>query len=481
MKKLMRRVVGVLQKPLAPIIQLIKTFAKRKPILFTLLLLVLLLLLIAASEYARRNSTSTQTSSKPTKKVAMFTVGEIPRISVLGEVTKENVVTLAAQTGGIISSVHVKAGDFVAANQTIATIGSDYQGNVAASVQKSLAGTNYNHLAKTYKDQKEIIAKQKEIAHLSEENSSRLRDIQQDSLSSINEQVSLSESILDDINDSISNLEVMPSSSASANTLQAAKSSKAQLLAGLEQLRSSQRQISYQTEDENPPAKIGELTRDITIKQLDLSEKALDLTKQTAALQVRLAQIAENASRPVAPFAGVIEEVYIRPGMMVSPGTPVALLKGKNNAIKVTVHVPVKYATQLNLVESTYAIIDNKQVALPLPYIPQEVGANGQLSIQFQLGSTELAVSNRERLSVSLPLGNKSASSVFPLIPMEAVYLGAQEATVLIVQDGKAITQPVVVGNLLGDYVSIVSGLKPNDQIIINRTIVNGEQVEVMP
>jgi hypothetical protein len=64
---------------------------------------------------------------------------------------------------------------------------------------------------------------------------------------------------------------------------------------------------------------------------------------------------------------------------------------------------------------------------------------------------------------------------------MEAVYLGAQEATVLIVQDGKAITRPVVVGNLLGDYVSIVSGLKPNDQIIINRTIVNGEQVEVMP
>lgn len=481
MKKLIRRVIAVLKKPLAPLIQLIKTFAKRKPILFTLALLVLLLLLIGSSEYVRRNNATIQTTAKSIKKVEVFTVGEVPRISVLGEATKENVVTIAAQTGGIISSVYVKSGEQVTKNKTLAIIGSDYQGNVAASVQKSLAGTNYNHLAKTYEDQKEIIAKQKEIAHLSEENSSRLRDIQQDSMSGIDEQVKLSESLLDDINNSISNLESMPSSSASANTLQAAQSSKAQLLAGLEQLRSSQRQISYQSDDENPPAKMGKLTKDITIKQLDLSEKALDLTKQTAALQVRLAQIAENASKPAAPFAGVIEDVYIHQGMMVSPGTPVALLKGKNNNIKVTVRIPAKYATQLNLVESAYAVIDGKRHELPLPYIPQEVGANGQLSVQFQLGSDEFVVSNRERVHVSLPLGNTSANSVFPLIPMESVYLGAQEATVLTVQDGKAVTQSVSVGDLFGDYVSILSGLKFNDQVIINRTIVSGEQVEVTP
>ncbi len=480
MKKLMHRVVGVLEKTLSPFIRLIKRFAKSRPILFTLVLLLLLLLLIGVSDYMRQRNSTTEKSVKPVKKVQVFVVGDVPRVSVLGEVVKEHVVTVVAQNGGVISTVTVKSGDQVSAYKTLAIIGSDYQGNVLASVQKSLAGANYQHVAKTYDDQREIIAKQKEIAQASDENSSLLRDIQSDSLTGIEEQVKLNESLLTSVSESISALEQAPISSSSANTILAAKSSQSQILAGLEQLRASQRQIAYQASDDNPPAKIGQLSRDITIKQLELSEKALDLTKQTAALQVKLAQIAENTAKPAAPFAGTIEQVFVRQGMVVAPGAPIALLRGKNSSVKLTVSIPAHYASQLNLVESAYAIIDDQKIELPLPYIPQEVSANGQLSVQFQLEDSLIEVSDGQRVQVSLPLGNQAASTVFPLVPMETVYLGAQDATVLVAKDGKAKTQAVVVGKLFGDFVSILSGLTPNDQLILDRTIVSDENIEVV-
>jgi len=68
------------------------------------------------------------------------------------------------------------------------------------------------------------------------------------------------------------------------------------------------------------------------------------------------------------------------------------------------------------------------------------------------------------------------------LIPVNALIFRSQGLQVGVVRDGKAILTPVTAGHDFGNQLEIVSGLKPNDQVIINPpdSIVTGQPVEIV-
>jgi len=68
------------------------------------------------------------------------------------------------------------------------------------------------------------------------------------------------------------------------------------------------------------------------------------------------------------------------------------------------------------------------------------------------------------------------------LIPVNTLIFRAQGLHVGVVKDGKVVLTPVTAGHDFGNQIEIVSGLKPDDQIIMNPpdSIVHGQQVQIV-
>ena len=68
------------------------------------------------------------------------------------------------------------------------------------------------------------------------------------------------------------------------------------------------------------------------------------------------------------------------------------------------------------------------------------------------------------------------------LLPVNALLFRTEGLRVGVVKDGKVVLAAVTPGRDFGNQIEIVSGLKPNDQVIINPpdSIVSGQQVQVV-
>jgi len=68
------------------------------------------------------------------------------------------------------------------------------------------------------------------------------------------------------------------------------------------------------------------------------------------------------------------------------------------------------------------------------------------------------------------------------LIPVNTLIFRSQGLHVGVVKDGKVVLTPVTAGHDFGNQIEIVSGLKPDDQVIINPpdSIIHGQQVQIV-
>jgi multidrug efflux pump subunit AcrA (membrane-fusion protein) len=72
-------------------------------------------------------------------------------------------------------------------------------------------------------------------------------------------------------------------------------------------------------------------------------------------------------------------------------------------------------------------------------------------------------------------------SSTF-LLPVNTLLFRSEGLQVGVVRDGKVVLSAVTPGHDFGNQIEIVSGLKPDDQVIINPpdSIITGEQVQIV-
>jgi hypothetical protein len=68
------------------------------------------------------------------------------------------------------------------------------------------------------------------------------------------------------------------------------------------------------------------------------------------------------------------------------------------------------------------------------------------------------------------------------LIPVDSLLFRTEGLRVGVVKDGKVVLAPVIPGHDFGNQIEIVSGLEPDDQIIINPpdSIVQGQEVQIV-
>lgn len=443
---------------------------------FFITLGLFLLILILGSVI---NGLSQKDIKAPTivKSVATYGIGKTPTVTLSAQVESKGVIKIVAQSGGIVQAVNVVDGQNVRQGQTLVSLSSNYQGGSAPALQAQLAGAQLRNIKETYDTQKDLINKQRSIATASAENTNQLRDISSKSIGETKDLLSLNESLLSSLNDQITQLEQSDPTNTNLPTL---RSQKAQLQSGVNQLRSGVRNLEYSTNTDNPPTTLSNLSKDITLKQLDLQEKALNLNKEVSKIQYNLALIQEGNMRPAAPFAGVVERVYVQVGQDVSAGDVIATLSNTTVNATAVLRAPREIAQSISRIEASIFQINGKKIAVTPSYV-SSVATDGQLySIIYSLPE-EIAktITDQQYLQVEVPVGYASTNSVVPFVPIDTVYESQNEATVYVVEKGKAVARKVTVGQLYGQYVEVTAGLKNGDQVIVDRNVVAGDRVEV--
>jgi hypothetical protein len=140
--------------------------------------------------------------------------------------------------------------------------------------------------------------------------------------------------------------------------------------------------------------------------------------------------------------------------------------------------VPQQIAENISRVQPTLFTINNKKVS-GLPSYVSLVATDGQLySIIYNLPDGISGLTDNQYLKAEVPVGSAATNGANPYIPIDSVYESQNEATVYVVKNNKAEAKTVSIGNVYGDYVSILSGLHDGDQLILNRNVVAGDTVK---
>jgi len=352
-------------------------------------------------------------------------------------------------------------------------ISSNDQGGSALTLQRQIAEKQYDYTKNTFDIQKEIISKQRDLAEKNKENTDELRDIQEQSVSETRDAISLNEEIIDNLNETIE-------SSTSESVVESTKQLKSSYLSGLNQLKSSLRNLEYQTDDNNPPAKLAEGQKELTLKQLELQEKSLDLSKEVSLLQLRLAQVNEGLAYPSTPIAGVVQKVHVSFGQAVQPGTPLVTIGGEGDCLKVQALVSRGVAESVSQLDSHQIKIGRDWTDVMPTFVSTEATDMGRHTITYNLGEeTVNKVGNNQRLEISLPIGYPDSNGVVPFIPIDAVYQTEDEAYVFVVDGEEAKSQEVKLGQVYGRFVIVEEGIEDSTQVILDRGVVEDEKIKV--
>ena len=66
-------------------------------------------------------------------------------------------------------------------------------------------------------------------------------------------------------------------------------------------------------------------------------------------------------------------------------------------------------------------------------------------------------------------------------IPLDAIYQSETGAYVYLAVDNRAVVRSIELGEVIGSYVAVTSGLAHGDTIILDRTVLDGTLIEAAP
>ncbi len=455
------------------------TFIKQRPVGSFFLILGLLLVLLIVSKFIQQTPPE-KAPERVTRAVEVYSIGDGPKATYQARIDKTGVITIIAQSPGIVQNISVKEGDKINKGQQIISLSSNYQGGNAASVQRQIAQTQYQNVLDTFGTQNSLIQSQKDVATASAENEQRTRDITRQSLGETSDLVNANQDQLNSINDTLKLLKQSNTNGSSDQQIGELEGSANQLQSGLNQLRAAQRTSEYQASNENPPAIIANAQKEAALKQLDIQQKTLELNRDVSHLQVQLAYVNEAAFYPASPFTGTVQSIAVRKGQMVNAGTELATIAADDIESTAFLQVPQAVAAMLSTGEPSIIQKKNKKISITPLYVATEATSGQLYAVKYDIPSEyQDLFSNGEYVSIQVPLKASDTSSAVPLIPIDAVYQTQDKSFVLVAEKNKAISKDIQVGEVFGDYVEVESGLKRGDQVILNRNVIADDTVKI--
>lgn len=406
----------------------------------------------------------------------VYSIGEAPKATFQAEVNQEGVIEIVAQTSGIVQEVNVTEGQHVEAGNTLVSLSSNYQGGSTPGLQAQLAGAQYKNVTDTFDTQKDLINKQRQITEVSSNNTEELRKISEDAENDTSGLLDQNEGLLNALSTALE----LAKQNGNPIAIGEAETAKAGAQAGVNQLRNAFRNLEYATDTDNPPTQLSNLQKDISLKQLDIQEKALGLSKEASRIQYNIALIQASLMSPAAPFSGTVERILVTPGQNVNSGTVLAVISSDNPKATLSMLVPQSIAQNISRAEPSILHIGGKKVKATPAYV-SNVATNKLLySVLYNLPEEYInKVTDNSFISVEAPIGYANTLASVPFIPIDSIFQSQNSSYVFTQEKGKAKAREVELGAVYGSYVEITKGIKNGDKVILNRNVVAGEKVEV--
>jgi len=447
---------------------------------FFLALGLLLLLIIIGSVLGSIGKKETEKNSI-VKSVSVYKIGEAPKVTLQAKIEKTGIIKIVAQSGGIVNKINVTEGEDVAVGKPLLSLSSNYQGGSIPGLQSQLAGTQLKNINETFDTQKELIQKQREVANQNETNTSELREISVKSLDDTRTLLSQNEDILNTLNDNLTELEEANTNGQNDPLILQTKQLRSQFQSGVAQLKNQTRSLEYQANEENPPTKLSELQKDITLKQLSVQDKALDLQREVSRIQYQIAGVALSLMNPTVPFGSKIEKIHVQEGESVNPGTVLMTVSCLTNIHSTAeILVPREIAQNVSRVEPSIIRINGNNISVT-PFYISTVATDGQLySVLFDLPDGVLdASTDGEYVSIDVPIGYPNTSATIPFVPIDSIYQSQDESFIYVVNGNKTESRNITLGTIYGRYVEVKKGLEKGDMVITDRNVVAGDQIKI--
>lgn len=404
--------------------------------------------------------------------VRVYRPGEAPRMEFQAIVREKGVITIVAQTTGVVQSLPAEVGDAVTPGTVLAHLSTAYNGTSPASIQRQLAQRQLQFSTDTLEAELDALRIQRQLADDSTANAEQLRIIASNSATRTQSLISLNDAILATINDQVD------AATTSAELL-AARQVKSQYQSVNLQLQNALDSLRYQADDTEPQARLNQLQSDLSVRQLEIQEQAVRLSHDVSQLNLKLARAQEALLYPTAPFAGEVQRVHVRVGQAVTPGTPLVTLDCDQLEIELEVLLPQEVAGRVTRLEPVMVSLRTQTITVLPSFISDEATHGSQYSMLIPLDQayTDL-VTDGAYVSVSVPVGLASDASAINQLPLSAVYQTESSASIFVIGDDQRVVEvPVELGTVSGGYVAIRSALDSERAIILDRFVSAGQVV----
>lgn len=324
-----------------------------------------------------------------------------------------------------------------------------------------------------------MINKQRELANLSNDNQEELSNIARKSIGEINDQLNLNLSIVSTLESNLAQLEQASQSAQTEGLILSTKQMKSQFLSSVNQLKQAIRQTEYQSDEDGLPRRLGQFQKDITLSQLDLQQKSVELGVEIAKLNYLIAGVSSSLSSPTSPISGVVEKVYVRPYQTVQPGQALVKISGETTQLMVTVPISGQMSSRLSKTEPATIELASQSFEVKPTHITLEPLEDSQHRVFFHLPlEAGLMTFDGEYVAVKLKLGYPSTSASMPVVPVDAVYQLQNKAYVYLLENGVVVSREVTLGGLVGGMVEVSQGLRQGDVLVTSRNVTGGDKAK---
>ena len=231
----------------------------------------------------------------------------------------------------------------------------------------------------------------------------------------------------------------------------------------------------YQSDEE---ARTDTFDENVARKQFSIARDGYTYERDLADLELSRARAAVSLYLPKTPVAGTVERIFVSPGERVNPGDALAVVSGPGEHAKIVVSVGESVARVASLEIPTRFHTRDGSVLEALPAYRSLVPTDGRgYSLTYFMEDIS-GITEGDSLPVELPLSDAVVSG--RLVPLSAVYIGNESATVFVASSGYAENRSVSLGEVIGSYVSVTEGLSEDDAVIMDRSVSGGESVTIV-
>ncbi|MBQ6436277.1 HlyD family efflux transporter periplasmic adaptor subunit [bacterium] len=385
--------------------------------IFLVALAALFGLIFYANQTRQQPEIETQ-ESQPATTVEVITPGE-SYLALPAKVTNEGVINVLAQTSGVVQRVNVKEGQQVARGQQLVSLSSNYQGANASALQLQLAEKNWLMTHANFWDQEKV----------------------------------------DDINSELNhNTAWVTRWETNPNRSMMGNGDAYTSFSGL------QNQELLELSD-------------------TMTQRGQQLSLDQAENNYFAAQIAASLMYPATPVSGTIEKVNVKVGDIVAAGQVIAVVKATKANVKLTVSVGEHLIRHLSTTDAVWFEYQGRRYPATLDYLPTTPTTGNSYALSLLLDDqTAQVVTHGDYVTLHLPLDTSQASNL--LLPLNAIYQTQTAAYVYLVaydNQGQAIAkqQAVTLGPVLGNLVTVNSGLQSSDRVITNSNLMDGQRLNI--